>query len=128
VIDLPDLEDHAAVADAYAAVAAAAEKDGRVRALVEEIAAGIASAVVVIANLLDVSDIVFSGPFWSRIAPIALPEVGRLVAASRSYVLPHPIEVTTSTLGADAAAIGAGCQVLRAAFDPSAAALLVGSE
>lgn len=128
LVDLPDLDDHAAVAEAYAAVAAAAEHDERVRAVVEEIAAGIASAAVMIANMIDVSDVVFSGPFWSRIEHVALPEVRRRIAASRSYVLPHPIEVSTSALGSDAAAIGAGCQVLRSAFDPSADALLVGSE
>ena len=124
VIALPDLSDHAAVAQAYAAVGEAALFDERARTLVEEISDDIAIAVVAIANLLDLSDIVFSGAFWNHIADVALPGIRRRIDGSRAYALPHPLRVSSSTLGADATAVGAGCQVLSSTFAPSDAHLV----
>ncbi|WOF23126.1 ROK family protein [Microbacterium betulae] len=124
VIALPDLSDHVSVAQAYAAVGEAARRDERAHTLVAEMAADIATAVVTIANMLDLSDIVFSGAFWNHISDVALPEIRRRVGDSRAYMLPHALRVSTSSLGADATAVGAGCQVLSSAFAPSDAQLV----
>ncbi|MGK9219931.1 MULTISPECIES: ROK family protein [unclassified Microbacterium] len=124
IIPHVDPADHGAIAAAYADVCAAGASDERAARLLEQIAGDIATAVVAVANLLDLSDIVFSGAFWNHLAPVVLPEVGRLIARSRAYVLPHALRVSTSSLGSDATAIGAGCQVLSSAFAPSAAPLV----
>ncbi|MGW9113146.1 ROK family protein [Microbacterium sp. NPDC055683] len=118
------LDDHDAVAAAYAEACAAADDDARVRTIVDGIAGDIATAVVLVANLLDLADVVVSGAFWNHLAPVALAEIRRRVDASKAYVLPHPLRVGTSVVGADATAVGAGCQVLSAAFAPSSTPLL----
>ncbi|MFL0410365.1 ROK family protein [Microbacterium paludicola] len=114
--------DHAAVATAFAAMCDRADADGAVRGLLDELAEHIAEAVTQIVNLLDVSTVVMSGPIWAEAARHTLEGVRSRVAASTALVLPHPVSIVDSALGPDAAAVGAGCQVLESAFalgDPS---------
>lgn len=108
--------DHAAVATAFAALCRRADDDARVRTLLDGVARDIAEAVTQIVNLLDVSTVVMSGPIWAEITRHALDGIRSRVADSTALVLPHPVAVVDSTLGPDAAAVGAGCEVLESAF------------
>ncbi len=83
------------------------------------------NAVVLIVNLLDIDRVVFGGPFWSRIAPVALPAARQAVVGSPLLVPKHPVVVQDSGRGADVAAVGAACLVLDAALSPRASALLI---
>jgi predicted NBD/HSP70 family sugar kinase len=83
-------------------------------------------AVVTIVNLLDLDRVVFGGPFWSRIAPAALPAASAAVVDSPILVPKHPVSVLGSDMGTDVAAIGAACLVLDATLSPKASALLIG--
>ncbi|QQD75917.1 ROK family transcriptional regulator [Curtobacterium sp. YC1] len=82
-------------------------------------------AVVLIVNLLDVDRVVFGGPFWSRIAPAALPAARTAIAGSPLLVPKHDVQVVESDRGADVAAVGAACLVLDASLSPRASALLI---
>lgn len=82
-------------------------------------------AVVLIVNLLDVDRVVFGGPFWSRIAPAALPAARTAIAGSPLLVPKHEVQVVESDRGADVAAVGAACLVLDASLSPRASALLI---
>lgn len=127
LLDAPaDPEDPALVDAAAAELAAlAAAGEPRALALVERLAADLAEGVVQLANLLDLRRIVFGGPFWARFAPLALPRVRELVAASRANVLPHPLVLTSSAHADDAGAIGAACLVLDSVLAPHPSALLI---
>ena len=93
--------------------------------LAAEAGAVMGRAVVVIVNLLDIDRVVFGGPFWSRIAPVALPAAREAVVTSPLLVPKHPVAVVDSGRGADVAAVGAACLVLDAALSPRASALLI---
>ena len=94
-------------------------------AILETTARHIAGAVVTITNLLDIDQVVFGGPFWKRIAPIALPLIAELVNGDPALISPHIIHVSDSTIGDDVAAIGAGCLVLDHSLSPRPSALLI---
>jgi predicted NBD/HSP70 family sugar kinase len=93
--------------------------------ILEETARHIAGAVVTITNLLDIDQMVFGGPFWKRIAPIALPLIAELVNGDPALISPHVIHLSDSTIGEDVAAIGAGCLVLDHSLSPRASTLLI---
>jgi predicted NBD/HSP70 family sugar kinase len=94
-------------------------------AILEETARHIAGAVVTITNLLDIDQVVFGGPFWKRIAAIALPVIAELVNGDPALISPHVIHLSDSTIGEDVAAIGAGCLVLDHSLSPRASTLLI---
>ncbi|PZE94529.1 ROK family transcriptional regulator [Curtobacterium sp. MCBD17_008] len=94
-------------------------------AFAAEVGTVMGRAVVVIVNLLDVDRVVFGGPFWSRIAPAALPAATAAIAGSPILVPKHPVTVVESQRGADVAAVGAACLVLDAALSPRASTLLI---
>jgi predicted NBD/HSP70 family sugar kinase len=94
-------------------------------AIVETAARHIAAAVVTITNLLDIDQVVFGGPFWKRIGPVALPLIIELVNGDPALISPHVIHINDSTIGDDVAAIGAGCLVLDHSLSPRASALLI---
>ncbi|OEI68040.1 ROK family transcriptional regulator [Curtobacterium sp. ER1/6] len=116
----------AAVQRAWDALGAAIEAGDEVAVgLAAEAGAVMGRAVVVIVNLLDIDRVVFGGPLWSRIAPVALPAARAAVVASPLLVPKHPIAVVDSGRGADVTAVGAACLVLDAALSPRASALLI---
>lgn len=116
----------AAVQRAWDALGAAIEAGDEVAVgLAAEAGAVMGRAVVVIVNLLDIDRVVFGGPLWSRIAPVALPAARAAVVASPLLVPKHPVAVVDSGRGADVTAVGAACLVLDAALSPRASALLI---
>lgn len=68
----PDPADPAAVDAAFTRVMDLASTDERASAIVGETVTEISRAVVTVANLLDLTHIVFGGPFWPRLAAAAL--------------------------------------------------------
>jgi predicted NBD/HSP70 family sugar kinase len=93
--------------------------------LVAEAGAAMGRAAVVIVNLLDIDRVVFGGPFWGRIASVALPAAARAITGSPVLVPKHPVVVLDSDRGQDVAAVGAACLVLDAALSPRASSLLI---
>ncbi|MDM7891822.1 ROK family transcriptional regulator [Curtobacterium caseinilyticum] len=121
-----DADDAACVQRAWEALGAAIEGGDEVAVgLAAEAGAAMGRAVVLIVNLLDIDRVVFGGPFWSQIAPVALPAARQTVVASPLLVPKHPIAVVDSGRGADVAAVGAACLVLDAALSPRASTLLI---
>jgi predicted NBD/HSP70 family sugar kinase len=119
--------DVAEVDAAFSALAeAAAEGDEAAVRIIRDAALALARAVVVIVNLLDLDHVVFGGPFWARIAPIALDALVPAVTGSDALVPKHPIQLSESAIGEDVAAIGAACLVLDHAFSPNPRSLLIG--
>ncbi|WP_441307026.1 ROK family protein [Curtobacterium sp. Csp2] len=119
-------DDAAAVQRAWAALGEAIDADDPVAVtLAAEAGTVMGNAVVLIVNLLDIDRVVFGGPFWSRIAPVALPAARQAVVGSPLLVPKHPVVVQDSGRGADVAAVGAACLVLDAALSPRASALLI---
>jgi predicted NBD/HSP70 family sugar kinase len=118
--------DIAAVDRSFTAMSALAEAgDAVARGIAAEAGAVMGRAAVVIVNLLDVDRVVFGGPFWSRIAPFALPAATAAIAGSPVLVPKHPVAVVESAMGEDVAAVGAACLVLDAALSPKATAMLI---
>lgn len=93
--------------------------------LAEDAGTVMGNAVVLIVNLLDIDRVVFGGPFWSRVASVALPAARAAIVESPLLVPKHPVVVDESDRGADVAAVGAACLVLDAALSPRASALLI---
>jgi predicted NBD/HSP70 family sugar kinase len=85
----------------------------------------LARAVVVIANFLDIEEVVFGGPFWDRMAPLALSVLPQAVLEDRALVLPHKIRFAESSVPVDVAAVGAATLVLDEAFSPRPRSLLL---
>ncbi|MGQ7294930.1 ROK family transcriptional regulator [Quadrisphaera sp. KR29] len=84
-----------------------------------------AKAAADLVDLLDVEQVVFGGPAWSLLERTFLqvvPPLVREAVASRDI---HPLEVRGTVVGADVAAVGAGCLVLEDAFSPRSATLLL---
>lgn len=76
-------------------------------------------AASIVADVLDAGAVVLGGPYWPLLRSILLPEMRRNVQdPRRSSGRP---ETLTSTLGADAGAIGAASWVLEQRFSPSGA-------
>ncbi|MFJ3416150.1 ROK family transcriptional regulator [Streptomyces sp. NPDC086082] len=87
----------------------------------------IAQALVVVIDLLDVGEIVFGGPFWSRIAPVGLAALTEAVRTDRGLVVPHEIRFSESLIPGDTAAVGAATLVLDDSFSPRPEALRIGT-
>ncbi|PJJ71926.1 putative NBD/HSP70 family sugar kinase [Diaminobutyricimonas aerilata] len=106
--------------------AAAAAGEPEAVALIDELCRRFARGIVTIVNLLDLQRVVFGGPFWDRLAGVALERVARHVADSSALIRLAPISITSSAVGADVAAIGAACLVLDNTFSPRPSTLLIG--
>lgn len=121
-----DVADIAAVDRAFTELSVlAAGGDDVAQGIQAEAGAVMGRAAVVVVNLLDVDRVVFGGPFWSRIAPRALPAATSAIEESPILVSKHPVAVTESAMGEDVAAVGAACLVLDAALAPKASAMLI---
>jgi predicted NBD/HSP70 family sugar kinase len=113
------------VDDQFAALIAKADDDPRAAAILDRAATLIASSIVSIVNLLDVDEVVFGGPYWDRVADRFLDRIGTLVNNSAHRVTRHPVAVSTSSIGADVAAVGAACLVLDTSLSPRTSSLLI---
>ncbi|MBO3662540.1 ROK family transcriptional regulator [Microbacterium stercoris] len=108
--------DHAGIAAAFAALCERAPGDPAIGALLDGAADDIAEAVTFVINMFDVTMVVMSGPLWAPLNTHALARIRDRVQRSAALVVPHPVTIGDSVLGPDAAAVGAGCQVLERAF------------
>jgi predicted NBD/HSP70 family sugar kinase len=85
----------------------------------------LAQAVVLLASVLNLDDIVVGGPFWSAIAPHVLEPLQAEATTSRALILRRPLRITESTVGEDVTAVGAACLVLDTAMSPRPTNLLI---
>ncbi|RKR75442.1 ROK family transcriptional regulator [Frondihabitans australicus] len=106
------------------AASAGAEDEAAVRIL-RSAAHRLARALVVIANLLDVDEFVFGGPFWDDIGDALLAALPWAVESSPARVSRRSLSFETSRIGEDVAAVGAACLVLDHAFSPRPSAMLI---
>ncbi|MFF2525040.1 ROK family transcriptional regulator [Streptomyces liangshanensis] len=123
-----DTTDSLQVGSAFGLLADAA--DAGIPAAVEILTVAsqqIARALVVVVNLLDVGEVVFGGPFWSRIAPVARTVLPEAVRTDPGLVVPHGIRFSESSIPGDVAAVGAATLVLDNAFSPRPEALRIGT-
>lgn len=94
--------------------------------LLESSASHLATAVSAITNLLDIDQVVFGGPFWSRIAPFYLPRMPELLRARSDVRAVHSVGVSEAVAGENVGAVGAACAVLDSIYSPHAATLHLG--
>ncbi|WP_350346996.1 ROK family transcriptional regulator [Agromyces sp. G08B096] len=123
----PESEAEAAdVLARFAALAARADAGDRgARAVLDEAADGIATALVTVVNLLDLDHVVFGGPFWHPVSSYLLDRVPDAVRASPALVSVRELSFAESALGEDVAAVGAACLVLDHALSPRPSSLLI---
>ncbi|GAA3796305.1 ROK family transcriptional regulator [Sphaerisporangium flaviroseum] len=110
--------DHAAIC------AAAASGDPLAREVIGEVAARLADAAVSIVNMLDIDLLVLGGPAMHKVADIYHRVVAEAVATRPLARRLHSVQVETSPIAADAAAIGAASLVFHATYAPRLGALL----
>lgn len=116
----------ASVASAFAEVCDLADAgDPRASGLLEDAARRTAKAAADLVDLLDVEQVVFGGPMWAHLEQTYLRVVPPLVRGAVVSAAIHPLEVRGTVVGADVAAVGAGCLVLEDAFSPRSATLLL---
>jgi predicted NBD/HSP70 family sugar kinase len=70
--------------------------------------------------LLDIDRIVYGGPSWARVEQRYLSQLPERLREIDMSILTHPVELASSAVGEDVAAVGAACLVLDAAFSPRA--------
>ncbi|WP_374947357.1 ROK family protein [Agreia sp.] len=101
------------------------EGNDRAAVIVGRAARRIARGVLAIVSILDVDRVVFGGPFWDRASRAFLDIVPGAVSDDPALMMTHPIRFEESKLGADVAAIGAGCLVLDRVLSPKPTDLLI---
>lgn len=122
----PPAHDLSAIDDEFTQLVALADSGNKgANAIMERAAGFIASGLVSIVNLLDVSEVVFGGPAWSRFARRYRDRVADLVSDSPDRKTHHRISMRDSSVGEDVAAVGAACLVLDAAMSPRPSTLLI---
>lgn len=120
------LDDVLDVGAAFSRLADAADEgDPAAVAIISSAARALARAVVVIANFLDLEEVVFGGPFWDRMAPLVLSVLPGAVRDDAALVVPHALRFVESTVSIDVAAVGAATLVLDEAFSPRPRSLLL---
>lgn len=101
------------------------EGDPAAQGVLHGVAHHLAQAVVLIASVLNVDDIVVGGPFWSAIAAHVLEPLRSEATTSRALILRRPLRISESIVGEDVTAVGAACSVLDAAMSPRPINLLI---
>jgi predicted NBD/HSP70 family sugar kinase len=94
-------------------------------AIMTRAAGFIAAGLVSIVNLLDVGEIVFGGPAWSRFARRYRDLIAVYIDSSADRKTRHSVSMRDAAVGEDVAAVGAACLVLDAALSPRPATLLI---
>jgi predicted NBD/HSP70 family sugar kinase len=127
--EVGNLDDTDAVDTAFHRLATlAAEGNPGATAILTGAARALARAIVVVVNLLDIDQVIFGGPYWSRIAPTVLATLPAAVRDDPALVLPHPIRLAESAIPVDVAAVGAATLVLDNTFSPRPSALLLAAD
>lgn len=93
--------------------------------IIRQASVGLARAVIVITNLLDVDRIVLGGPYWSRMEPYFMASVPPLLKAGATAHLIHSVEVVGTQLGERLGSVGAASLVLDHAFSPHPTRLML---
>ncbi|MHA7246115.1 ROK family transcriptional regulator [Arthrobacter tecti] len=104
---------------------AAEEGDQQAIEILGRAAVRTARAVSVVTNILDVDRVVFGGPFWEPLANRYLEVVPSSLLDCRAARSIHPVEVVSTGIGDDVAAIGAACLMLERTLGPRAERLLL---
>lgn len=86
--------------------------------IIRQAAVGLARAVLVITNLLDVDRIVLGGPYWSRMESYFMATAPPLLDAGAAAHRIHSVEVVGTQLGERLGSVGAASLVLDHAFSP----------
>ena len=122
----PDLLDTATISGCLTRLAVLAGS-GETAAieLLEGTARHFASAIVTLANLVDLNLIVFGGPYWAAVSRFMLARLPQLVNESASLVTTRTVVIATSDIGDDVAAVGAACLVLDATLTPRSSTLYI---
>lgn len=122
----PPGHDLAAIDDAFSHLVDLAEAGDPGAVMILDRAAGfIAAALVSTVNLLDIHEVVFGGPAWSRVSTRFRERIGTFISGSSSRVTRHPIRLRDSAVGEDVAATGAACLVLDSVLSPRPSDLLI---
>lgn len=121
VTDL-DLNEHDHSQRTFARIGRAASRGHQASlSLIEESAAYLASAIVMLTNILDLDEVHLSGPGFTTAGAI----YGRIIQHRLQQTCfmrdIHPVEVHVSQTGVDAAALGAAALVLQQVITPHAA-------
>ena len=109
-------------------VALADRGDVGAREVLRQCGARLGRAVVVMANLLEIDDFVFGGPFWRPISRHVLEPVRHAVLTSAALVPKQAMHLAETRIGEDVAAVGAACLVLDDALIPRPTAMLIPAE
>lgn len=118
----------AEVDDAFTELVALGNRGDAGAGIILDRAAGlIGSALVTIVNLLDVTEVVFGGPFWELVSERFIPIIAAVIDHSPDRKTRHAVGLSGSAIGEDVAAVGAACLVLDTALSPRASALLIGA-
>ncbi|MCU1422553.1 MAG: family transcriptional regulator [Microbacteriaceae bacterium] len=124
--EAPDPHDLSAVDDAFSRLVELADAgDAGANSILERAAGFIASGLVSIVNLLDVNEVVFGGPAWSRFGHRYRELIADLVSESPDRTTRYRVKTRDSSVGEDVAAVGAACLVLDASLSPRPSALLI---
>lgn len=114
------------VADGLLQLCAAADQgDDLAIEILNRAAVRTARAVSVLANALDVDRVVFGGPFWEPLASRYLEVVPSSLLDFRAARSIHPVEVVSTGIGDDVAAVGAACLMLERTLGPRAERLML---
>ncbi len=114
------------IAESFLHLCTAAERGEPVAVeILDRAAARTARAVSVLANMLDVDRVIFGGPFWGPLATRYLEVVPASLLDFRAARSIHPVEVVSTGIGEDVAAIGAACLMLEQTLGPRADRLLL---
>lgn len=107
--------------------ARAADGDRDATAVLMEAVRHHAVLISALTNMLDVDRVVLGGPFWSRVAPVYLAGLPRLLAKQSATRAVRDLPISGTVVGDDVGAVGAGCVVLDEVLSPRATALFLDS-
>lgn len=114
------------VFDAFVELGRLAEEgDLTARDIIDTSARQLAVAVENVASLIDVDRVILGGPMWLPVSRRYLEILGPELGARHEVRAIHGIEVMGSVLGANIAAIGAGCAILDLMLAPKQTGLLL---
>lgn len=98
--------------------AAAEAGDERAAGILERSIRNTAFYLSNLAALLDIDRVVFGGPSWSRVERRYLDQLPARMAEIDMGILTHGVQLESTAVGEDVAAIGAACLVLDGTFSP----------
>lgn len=112
-------------ADMEQLVAQARAGDRRAVAVFDALATRLSLVVASLVSVLDVNRVVMGGPFWEIVAEVVQPAFASRLRADSSLANGAELEVLTTRIGPDVAAVGAACLVLDNLLSPRPSSLLL---